>query len=192
MLDSSATSYLASCLLRVILYVEFIPRSYLELWLSILLQTACLLTFVVYFMAMYPEVGKRMREEVIQTHGLDGLPTYESLRSLKYSAYFVAIRNYIVSNSFSSACRFERNSPPLPARRERRQDPDQRVADHRLCVDQREQQASAARADALRRHARLPYPGRDDSRRRGCGKPGARLAPRRSLRRTLPEGQAGC
>ncbi|KAL5522174.1 hypothetical protein ACEPAF_2031 [Sanghuangporus sanghuang] len=56
--------------------------------LSILLAsrdtTACLLTFVTYFMAMYPEVGKRMREEVLQTHGPDGLPTYESLRKLKY------------------------------------------------------------------------------------------------------------
>ncbi|THH04268.1 hypothetical protein EW145_g5647 [Phellinidium pouzarii] len=56
--------------------------------LSILLAsrdtTACLLTFVTYFMAIYPEVGKRMREEVLQTHGLDQEPTYESLRGLKY------------------------------------------------------------------------------------------------------------
>lgn len=36
-------------------------------------------------MAMYPEVGKRMREEVIDTHGLDKMPTYESIRNLKYS-----------------------------------------------------------------------------------------------------------
>ncbi|KAH8113061.1 cytochrome P450 monooxygenase CYP63 [Phellopilus nigrolimitatus] len=56
--------------------------------LSILLAsrdtTACLLTFVTYFMAMYPEVAKRMRDEVLQTHGLDRIPTYESLRGLKY------------------------------------------------------------------------------------------------------------
>ena len=36
-------------------------------------------------MAMYPEVGKRMREEVLDTHGLDKMPTYESIRNLKYS-----------------------------------------------------------------------------------------------------------
>lgn len=56
--------------------------------LSILLAsrdtTACLLTFVTYMMAMYPDVGKRMREEVIETHGLDKMPTYESIRNLKY------------------------------------------------------------------------------------------------------------
>jgi len=56
--------------------------------LSILLAsrdtTACLLTFVTYFMAIYPEVTKRLRDEVLATHGAHNIPTYESLRSLKY------------------------------------------------------------------------------------------------------------
>lgn len=36
-------------------------------------------------MAMYPDMCERMRKEVIETHGLDRVPTYESLRNLKYS-----------------------------------------------------------------------------------------------------------
>ncbi len=38
-------------------------------------------------MAIYPEVTKRLRDEVLATHGAHNIPTYESLRSLKYSPY---------------------------------------------------------------------------------------------------------
>jgi hypothetical protein len=48
-------------------------------------QTSCTLTFVTYFMALHPDVAKKMRAEVLETHGLTAVPTYESVRGLKYS-----------------------------------------------------------------------------------------------------------
>ena len=54
----------------------------------ILAQTACALTFVTYFMALHPEMAQRLRAEVLEHHGTERLPTYESLRNLKYSGYF--------------------------------------------------------------------------------------------------------
>lgn len=41
-------------------------------------------------MAVHPDVCKRMRDEVLETHGTDTLPTYESLRNLKYSTSLLA------------------------------------------------------------------------------------------------------
>ncbi|KAJ7159959.1 cytochrome P450 monooxygenase CYP63 [Mycena crocata] len=56
--------------------------------LSVLLAsrdtTACLLTFVTYFMAIYPEVAKKLREEVLEHCGLHGAPTYENIKNMKY------------------------------------------------------------------------------------------------------------
>ncbi|KAL0948004.1 hypothetical protein HGRIS_010626 [Hohenbuehelia grisea] len=46
--------------------------------------TACLLTFVVYFMAVHPEVARKLRAEALQQCGAHGAPTYESIRNLKY------------------------------------------------------------------------------------------------------------
>ncbi|KAE9397925.1 cytochrome P450 monooxygenase CYP63 [Gymnopus androsaceus JB14] len=46
--------------------------------------TACLLTFVTYFMAIYPEVTKKLRAEVLEHCGSAGSITYEQLRNLKY------------------------------------------------------------------------------------------------------------
>ncbi|KAF5367302.1 hypothetical protein D9757_010082 [Collybiopsis confluens] len=46
--------------------------------------TACLLTYVTYFMAIYPDVAKRLRAEVLERCGPSGDITYEQLRSLRY------------------------------------------------------------------------------------------------------------
>ncbi|GAW02064.1 cytochrome P450 monooxygenase CYP63 [Lentinula edodes] len=46
--------------------------------------TACLLTYVTYFMAIYPEITKRLRSEVLEHCGTSGSVTYEQLRNLKY------------------------------------------------------------------------------------------------------------
>ncbi|KAH7912121.1 cytochrome P450 monooxygenase CYP63 [Hygrophoropsis aurantiaca] len=45
--------------------------------------TACLLTYVTYFMALYPDVARKLREEVLDVCGHDA-PTYESIKQLKY------------------------------------------------------------------------------------------------------------
>ncbi|OCH86634.1 cytochrome P450 monooxygenase CYP63 [Obba rivulosa] len=46
--------------------------------------TASLLTFVLYFFALHPEVCSRVREEVLNTFGTDGQPTPEKLKGMKY------------------------------------------------------------------------------------------------------------
>ncbi|KAF7334449.1 Cytochrome P450 monooxygenase CYP63 [Mycena venus] len=56
--------------------------------LSVLLAsrdtTACLLTFVTYFMAIYPDVARKLRAEVLEHCGPHGAPTYENIRDMKY------------------------------------------------------------------------------------------------------------
>ncbi|KAJ7078425.1 cytochrome P450 monooxygenase CYP63 [Mycena belliarum] len=56
--------------------------------LSVLLAsrdtTACLLTFVTYFMAIYPEVARKLRADVLSHCGPHGMPTYEHIRDMKY------------------------------------------------------------------------------------------------------------
>jgi cytochrome P450 len=46
--------------------------------------TANALAWAFYLIAQYPKVAKKMRIEVIQVLGKDGLPTYENVRELKY------------------------------------------------------------------------------------------------------------
>ncbi|KAF7294859.1 putative cytochrome P450 monooxygenase CYP63 [Mycena indigotica] len=56
--------------------------------LSVLLAsrdtTACLLTFVVYFIAIYPDVGRKLRAEILEHCGRHGSPTHENIRNMKY------------------------------------------------------------------------------------------------------------
>ncbi|KAF7313194.1 Cytochrome P450 monooxygenase CYP63 [Mycena kentingensis (nom. inval.)] len=56
--------------------------------LSVLLAsrdtTACLLTFVVYFIAIYPDVGRKLRADVLEHCGPHSEPTYENIRKMKY------------------------------------------------------------------------------------------------------------
>jgi len=49
-----------------------------------LLQTASLLTYVTYFLAIHPDVTEKLRAEVLEHCGMDGVPTYEKIRHLKY------------------------------------------------------------------------------------------------------------
>ncbi|KAJ7457886.1 cytochrome P450 monooxygenase CYP63 [Mycena latifolia] len=46
--------------------------------------TASLLTFVLYFFAMYPTVADRLRDEILATLGSEESPTYDTLRNMKY------------------------------------------------------------------------------------------------------------
>ncbi|KAJ6595533.1 cytochrome P450 monooxygenase CYP63 [Mycena vulgaris] len=46
--------------------------------------TASLLTFVMYFFAMYPAVCDRLRNEILASLGSEESPTYDSLRNMKY------------------------------------------------------------------------------------------------------------
>ncbi|KAJ7726285.1 cytochrome P450 monooxygenase CYP63 [Mycena maculata] len=56
--------------------------------LSVLLAardtTACLLTFVTYFMAIYPDMATKLRAEVLEHCGPRGSPTYENIKDMKY------------------------------------------------------------------------------------------------------------
>ncbi|KAG0701446.1 cytochrome P450 monooxygenase CYP63 [Suillus ampliporus] len=45
--------------------------------------TACLLTYVTYFMALYPRIAAKMRQEVLDVCG-NNVPTHEDIRKLKY------------------------------------------------------------------------------------------------------------
>ncbi|KAJ3512593.1 hypothetical protein NLJ89_g3431 [Agrocybe chaxingu] len=46
--------------------------------------TACVLTFITYFMAVHPEVATRLRAEVLEHCGPSRPPTYEHFRHMKY------------------------------------------------------------------------------------------------------------
>ncbi|KAF8307675.1 cytochrome P450 [Clavulina sp. PMI_390] len=47
-------------------------------------STASLLTFTTYALSQHPEVLEKLREEILTTIGATDLPTYDSLRGLKY------------------------------------------------------------------------------------------------------------
>ncbi|KAJ8515461.1 hypothetical protein ONZ45_g7112 [Pleurotus djamor] len=46
--------------------------------------TACLLTFIVYLMAIHPDVTQKLHAEVLEQCGSDGTPTFDRIRNLKY------------------------------------------------------------------------------------------------------------
>lgn len=51
---------------------------------SLYLQTSTLLTFVLYFLCMHPEVTESLRQEIVNEYGRDGIPTLERTRNLPY------------------------------------------------------------------------------------------------------------
>ena len=51
--------------------------------------TAAALTFCTYFLCMYPDSRKRLREEIMQRLGPDARPTSEDIRELKYLRAFI-------------------------------------------------------------------------------------------------------
>jgi len=46
--------------------------------------TACTLSWLTYELAYHPEVYAKLREEVMAHLGMEGRPTYEDLKSMKY------------------------------------------------------------------------------------------------------------
>ncbi|TFY81270.1 hypothetical protein EWM64_g2744 [Hericium alpestre] len=46
--------------------------------------TASTMTFAIYFICMRPEIGVKLREEILNEYGETGMPTLESMRNLKY------------------------------------------------------------------------------------------------------------
>ena len=46
--------------------------------------TAATLTFVIYFLSMYPDVMDRLRKEVLDKVGAGKRPTYDDIREMKY------------------------------------------------------------------------------------------------------------
>ncbi|KAG5652107.1 hypothetical protein H0H81_006281 [Sphagnurus paluster] len=49
-----------------------------------ILQTACVLTYITYFMAEHPHVAERLRVEILTHCGPCAPPTYEMIKDLKY------------------------------------------------------------------------------------------------------------
>ena len=52
-------------------------------------QTAATLTFCTYLMAMYPDITKRLREEVLEKVGIARSPTYDDIRDMKFLRAFI-------------------------------------------------------------------------------------------------------
>jgi hypothetical protein len=46
--------------------------------------TACTLSWTFYELGRHPEVAERLRQEIINTVGLDRPPTYNDLKNMKY------------------------------------------------------------------------------------------------------------
>ncbi|KAF9484616.1 cytochrome P450 monooxygenase CYP63 [Pholiota conissans] len=46
--------------------------------------TACVLTYITYFLAIHPHITTKLRAEVLQTVGSTAAPTFEQLRHMKY------------------------------------------------------------------------------------------------------------
>ena len=65
--------------------------------------TACLLTYVTYAMAMYPDIAKKMREEVLKICGHDA-PNFEKLKALRYGTPCFPLA-LDAAHSSQSACR---------------------------------------------------------------------------------------
>jgi cytochrome P450 len=60
--------------------------------------TACTLTWVIYHLSMDPKILAKLRQEIIDTIGLERTPTYEDLKGMKYLQHILneALRLYPV------------------------------------------------------------------------------------------------
>jgi cytochrome P450 len=56
--------------------------------MELAVQTSSLLTFVIYLLSLHPDVCGRLREEVLETFGPTGTPTYTDLKKMDYCAFF--------------------------------------------------------------------------------------------------------
>lgn len=67
-------------------------------------QTACLLTYVTYIFALHPEIAARLRAEVLEHCGIDGIPSYEVMRGMKFSASVLIQATHAPARPFLSQC----------------------------------------------------------------------------------------
>ena len=51
--------------------------------------TAAALTFCTYFLCMYPDSRKRLREEIMNKVGSNRRPTYEDIKEMKFLRAFI-------------------------------------------------------------------------------------------------------
>jgi hypothetical protein len=65
--------------------------------------TACTLTWVIYHLSMDPKILAKLRQEIIDTIGLERTPTYEDLKGMKYLQHILneALRLYPVVPAFN-------------------------------------------------------------------------------------------
>jgi hypothetical protein len=52
-------------------------------------QTSSLLTFVIYLLRRITDTCRRLREEVLETFGLTGTPSYGHLKKMEYRAFLL-------------------------------------------------------------------------------------------------------
>lgn len=48
------------------------------------IQTAAMLTVTIYFLSQYPEVLRRLRQEIFEKVGGERRPTFDDVREMKY------------------------------------------------------------------------------------------------------------
>ncbi|KAF8573587.1 cytochrome P450 [Ramaria rubella] len=65
-------------------HAEMIRHQILNMLVAGRDTTSALLTFAIYFLCIYPSVKDRLRAEILEYHGRDGRPTYDSDKNLKY------------------------------------------------------------------------------------------------------------
>lgn len=79
-----------------LLFALLIMKVLRNLSSSFTIQSAILLTFVLYFLSIYPEVTTRLRQELVSEYGRDGILTFEQIQKLPYcklllSNYFAPV-----------------------------------------------------------------------------------------------------
>jgi cytochrome P450 len=57
--------------------------------------TACALSWLFYELSYHPHIYAKLREEVLNTIGTDGKPTYDDLKAMKYLQYCMNEGNVI-------------------------------------------------------------------------------------------------
>jgi hypothetical protein len=60
-------------------------RPALSNYLTILNQTASLLTSIIYCLSQHPDIAEKLRKEIIDKVGLIKSPTYEDIKDMKYT-----------------------------------------------------------------------------------------------------------
>ena len=88
-----------------------------------------------YFLALHPDVCGRLREEVLETFGPAGAPTYADLKTMGYRTFHIIYLPHThtlptLTAMQCSTCRPQRDAPHLPVRPARRAHLARRPAHH--------------------------------------------------------------